>query len=91
MAICIRAPRLTSADLTLLRLMWPEGARHSGPAADVYAASGNDDWPGVVVSRQHGGYALADVTGRISKGQRCLTAMLSAEIQRYAENHREAA
>ena len=88
MSIAIRAPRLTSADLALLRLMWPEGARHSGPAADVFAASGNDEWPGIVVSRQHGGYAMADAAGRTSTEQRCLASMLSAEIQRYAEHHR---
>jgi hypothetical protein len=91
MGIAIRAPRLTSADLALLRLMWPEGARHSGPSADVFAASGNDEWSGIVVSRRPGGYAMADAVGRTSTERRCLASMLSAEIQRYAENHREAA
>jgi hypothetical protein len=79
MGITIRAPRLTSADLELLRSMWPEGTRHSGPAADVFAASGNHEWPGIVVSRRHGGYAMADAAGRTSTEQRCLASMLSAE------------
>ena len=39
----IDAPRLTSADLVLLRLMWPDGTQHSGPDADIFAASGCDE------------------------------------------------
>ena len=91
MRVVSRAPRLTTADLALLRFMWPEGARHSGPAADVYVASENDRWPGIVVSRKLGGYAMADAAGRTSTGRRCLAAMLSAEIQRYDQHHRHAA
>ena len=84
-----RPPRLTAEDLALLHLMWPDGTRHSGPCADVFAASGKDGSPGIVVARRgNGSYAIADTGGRVSTERRCLTLMLSAELQRYAEMHR---
>jgi hypothetical protein len=82
-------PRLTPDDLALLHLVWPDGARHSGPCADVFAVSSEDGSPGIVISRRrNGSYAIADTGGRMSTERRCLTSMLSAELQRYAEIRR---